>query len=123
MTIFLPYERNMTMNIHTGTLLESSPLINVDRLQAIDILGEYIDAFLVGYYDRTSEELDRRSYVQVDTVKTVLELFYKAGYILAHHDIALGAVHKGITEMSDLREIAKQYLYRFNVKLFYEKNS
>lgn len=111
------------MNIHTGTLLESSPLINIDRLQAIDILGEYIDAFLVGYYDRTSEELDRRSYVQVDTVKTVLELFYKAGYILAHHDIALGAVHKGITEMSDLREITKQYLYRFNVKIFYEKNS
>lgn len=111
------------MNIHAGTPLELSHLIHVDRLQVIDIQSDYVDAFLIGYYDRTSEELDRISYVQVDAVKTELELFYKAGYVLAHHDIALGAVHKGISEMNDLREIAKQYLYRFNVKLFYQKNS
>ena len=111
------------INIHNSQSLETSPLINIDRLQREDIKDEHVDAFLLGYYDRTCEELDQRSYVRVSAIKTVLELFYKAGYILAHHDIELGSVHKNVNEVSELRNIARNYLYRFNVKFFYEKNS
>lgn len=113
----------MTMNIHNSQFLVGSPFAEIERLQFHDIKEDHVDAFLLGYYDRTSEELDQRSYVRVGAIQTVLELFYKAGYILAHHDIALGAVHRNVTELSDLRTIAKNYLYRFNVKLFYAKNS
>lgn len=111
----------MTMNISNSPSI--STIAHIHRLSAQDITCEYIDAFLIGYYDRTSEELDRRSYVRVDAVKTVLEMFYKAGYILAHHDIALGAVHKNITDFQDLRDIARNYLIGFNVRFFCERNS
>lgn len=111
----------MTMNISNSPSIET--ISHIHRLSVTDITNEHVEAFLVGYYDRTSEQLDQRSYVRVDVVKTVLEMFYKAGYILAHHDIALGAVHKNITEIQDLRDIARNYLIGFNVKFFCEKNS
>ena len=107
--------------------IKDSPSIatisHIHRLSIQDIRDEYIDAFLIGYYDRTCEQLDQRSYVRVVTIQTILEMFYKAGYILAHHDIALGAVHKNITEIKDLRDISKKYLIGFNVRFFCEKNS
>jgi hypothetical protein len=111
----------MTMNITKSPSIET--ISHIHRLSATDITYEYVEAFLVGYYDRTSEELDKRSYVRVERVKTVLEMFYKAGYILAHHDIALGAVHKNITDFQDLRDIARNYLIGFNVRFFCERNS
>lgn len=111
------------INIHNSQPLETSHLINIDRLQREDIKDEHVDAFLLGYYDRTCEELDQRSYVRINAVKTVLELFYKAGYILAHHDIEVGAIYENVNEIVELRTIARDYLYRFNVKFFYEKNS
>lgn len=111
----------MAMNISNSPSIET--ISHIHRLSVQDITNEYVEAFLVGYYDRTSEQLDQRSYVRVEAIETVLEMFYKAGYILAHHDIALGAVHKNITDLQDLRDIAKNYLIGFNVKFFCEKNS
>ena len=111
------------MNIHEGTLINDSPLRNVERLPLANIEDDHLNAFLIGYYDRTCEAFDNKSYLRINSIKTVLELFYKAGYILAHHDIALGSIHKDINQMNEFREIARNYLYRFNVKNFYEKNS
>ena len=111
------------MNIHQGQLIADSPLRNIERLSLEDIQDAHLDAFLIGYYDRTCEALDNKSYIRVENIKTVLELFYRAGYILAHHDIALGSIHKDVNQMNEFREIARNYLYRFNVKNFYEKNS
>ena len=111
----------MAIDISNSPSIET--IAHIHRLSIQDITDEYLDAFLLGYYDRTCEELDRRPYVRVDTIKTVLEMFYKAGYILAHHDISLGAVHKNINQMNELKDIAKNYLVGFNVKFFCEKNS
>ena len=70
------------MDIHSGTLIENfEPYIAGKRLNKSLIIGDYIDAFILGYCDRNCEELDDCKYSRVINISTVFEMFYKAGYI------------------------------------------
>jgi len=114
----------MTVDIHAGNRLEDETIFRFTRIQ-LELLEEcFIEAFYVGYQDRNLEEFDDARYIRVSEIKTINELFYLIGYKFASSEIALSEMaQKNLPSLEGFRETILNYLDRFNIRLFYERNN
>lgn len=114
----------MSVDIHSGNKIEDETIFRFTRIQ-LELLEEsFIECFYVGYQDRNLEEFDNTHYMRVNEIQTINELFYLIGYRFASSEIALSEMaQKNLPGLEGFRVTILNYLDRFNIRLFYERNN
>lgn len=111
-------------DVHSGAKAELSTVIKTGRIMLELLEQEHFDSFYVGFCDRVAEELDRTLYRKVDRLNTIREVFYLIGYTIADREIFFSEkVKKNPPSLEDFKQTMCNYLDRFNILNFYERNS
>lgn len=117
------YSRRCPLNIHEGLSVEDSPIIKTDRVMIGLLEEDHFESFHMGFCDRYSEELDNSSYKKVNEIKTIRELFYLLGYTIATRELFYSnIVKKNLPLLGDFKGTVCNYLNRFDLLTFYQKN-
>ena len=112
------------IDVHLGCSVEDSVVVKTGRI-ILELLEEdHFESFHLGFCDRHSEETFGGSYLRVNSINTIRELFYYLGYSTADKEIYYsGIAQKNLPLLGDFKSNICNYLNRFDIIGFYERNN
>jgi hypothetical protein len=111
------------LNVHLGCKVEDSTVVKTGRILLELLEDDHYESFYIGFCDRNSEEIFGGSYLRIDSITTIRELFYLIGYTIADREIAYSeTIQKNLPLLGDFKSNIGNYLNRFDIIGFYERN-
>ena len=112
------------IDIHQGTKIEDALIMRTGRINIALLDDSLIESFYIGFVDRIFEVHDDCKYFRLSNIETIFELFYLLGYRTSNNEILYSErIQKSPPKQEDFREHAINYLNRFNIVSFYERNT
>jgi hypothetical protein len=112
------------IDVHLGCRVEDSTVVKTGRILLELLEEDHFESFHLGFCDRHSEATFGGSYMRVTSIRTTRELFYYLGYTTADREIFYsGMVQKNLPLLGDFKSNICNYLNRFDIIGFYERNN
>lgn len=112
------------IDVHLGCSVEDCVAIKTGRILLELLEDDHFESFHLGFCDRHSEAIFDGSYLRINSINTARELFYYLGYTIADKEIYFsGMIQKNLPLLRDFKSNICNYLNRFDIIGFYERNN